>query len=666
MGVFGLSGYIKRKNPSAISTEIPENVYSVAIDFNADIYGAYNEITSNEVTKNLPYDTFMDLFFNTILKRILHYVTLFQPTHVLIIAVDGLPPAAKIQQQRNRRLKPKSENVNQFDTRSITPGTKFMFELDIRIRKYLSDHKDFLPADILYSSHKTAGEGEHKIMKYYRNDDAFKKIESTEGANILVSNDGDLIFLSILSPLENIYIYKKDESNVESLLSITHLKNVMNIDNEKLSDLILLATLLHNDFLPSEPSFFNIQEISTIIEHVNNSERICQNVGGIYVPDYEKLYMSLMKLSETSMERIENFCTSPKINKNAYTINVYEKNMTEDEFRNDWYVYALDYKNQKLKDRLETVLAANFPDREIEMDVTEDLIQEMAAEYLKGMIWNVRYYQTDEVNQMWTYPYSGYAPLLVDIAEAALRCNFDFHVVKIKTRFTILEQLAATMPFSMVNEIDSELKPLFSSESILLPERYEKWKSIRDGKVKNEKYSYTHPELLPPIDMPLCIMAVNNLNLKKSTLKAFDEEIPIPINTTGRKQSTYLNYLNQFSNRFLNTIKGKDSWISDQNLLRARKKEKINVNFNRKPKPKNAKIVDRRSTISKGTFRVDSTSKVDYNRKANPELKGRFNTNRRRTELDIGNNKVKTKTIYNKERFTETKEDPMKFMMLSE
>jgi 5'-3' exoribonuclease 1 len=92
-------------------------------------------------------------YHNTIQQH-LHYrlYKLVQPRHVLYLAVDGVAPRAKMNQQRSRRFRSAKEaevtaseiiargGVNleshkRFDSNCITPGTDFMLKLSIAMQK---------------------------------------------------------------------------------------------------------------------------------------------------------------------------------------------------------------------------------------------------------------------------------------------------------------------------------------------------------------------------------------------------------------------------------------------------------------------------------------------------------------------------------------------------
>lgn len=65
-------------------------------------------------------------------------VSLVQPKRLLYIAIDGVAPRAKMNQQRQRRFraaKGRAERGGEgFDSNSITPGTEFMARVDEHLR----------------------------------------------------------------------------------------------------------------------------------------------------------------------------------------------------------------------------------------------------------------------------------------------------------------------------------------------------------------------------------------------------------------------------------------------------------------------------------------------------------------------------------------------------
>jgi len=163
--------------------------------------------------------------FEAIGQYVERLVNVIRPRHVLYMAIDGVAPRAKMNQQRSRRFKtaremaehakikqrvedelrdrggvvPQSDSTG-FDSNVITPGTTFMN----RLAQYLSDFvmqkqnssASWRSMQVILSVADTPGEGEHKIIDYIR------KARQTPGYNpnvrhVLHGLDADLIMLGL-------------------------------------------------------------------------------------------------------------------------------------------------------------------------------------------------------------------------------------------------------------------------------------------------------------------------------------------------------------------------------------------------------------------------------------------------------------------------------------
>ena len=137
----------------------------------------------------------------------MEYIKEISPTKLVYIAFDGVAPIAKLEQQRQRRYKSwyknkiieniykSKEHTPNWDTSQITPGTKFMNELNIKLKLFFENEaiKQQLNVDeIIVSTSLEHGEGEHKIFHYIRNlqyDENYK--------HVIYGLDADLIILSL-------------------------------------------------------------------------------------------------------------------------------------------------------------------------------------------------------------------------------------------------------------------------------------------------------------------------------------------------------------------------------------------------------------------------------------------------------------------------------------
>lgn len=117
----------------------------------------------------------------TDLDRIITQIV--KPKVSVYMAIDGVAPRAKLNQQRSRRFRsakdtaeatkdlPQNEK-NVFDSNCITPGTEFLAKVSEHIqyfiRKKLKEDPLWHGLTVIFSGHDIPGEGEHKIMQHIR------------------------------------------------------------------------------------------------------------------------------------------------------------------------------------------------------------------------------------------------------------------------------------------------------------------------------------------------------------------------------------------------------------------------------------------------------------------------------------------------------------------
>lgn len=201
------------------------------VDLNSIVHPmmCFPEVNSRNYTRGFA-------FIGAYLDRL---ILTFVPNKLIYIAVDGVAPAAKMIQQRTRRYRKASEliakkkihnHINEllrskdaskfdidedlyFDSNCISPGTDFMRELDGYMNEYicLTQQKlqeKGLRVSIIYSGHKIAGEGEHKILDFVK---ANRHIEVFyNSTHVLFSPDADLILLLLASHVKNILLVRED------------------------------------------------------------------------------------------------------------------------------------------------------------------------------------------------------------------------------------------------------------------------------------------------------------------------------------------------------------------------------------------------------------------------------------------------------------------------
>ena len=224
------------------------------LDANSIIYDVIHEI-SKDISSGVANDIYAGVY-----SKIIAIIDKIKPT-LTYVAFDGVVPLAKMRQQKQRRYKSyitkKILKTNNWNTNAITPGTKFMNELD----DYLSSR---FKEKIIFSGSKESGEGEQKIFEYIRT-------HKNDNVTIVYGLDADLIMLSLLhlSFTQNIYLYRETrhftymkgiDPNTDYLFSMDEMGNQINETlngtniTKSIEDYCFLCFLCGNDFLPHFPS----------------------------------------------------------------------------------------------------------------------------------------------------------------------------------------------------------------------------------------------------------------------------------------------------------------------------------------------------------------------------------------------------------------------------
>ncbi|KAF9582422.1 5'-3' exoribonuclease 2 [Lunasporangiospora selenospora] len=174
-----------------------------------------------------PPPTSEDEMFVAIFAYIERIVNMVRPRKMLYMAVDGVAPRAKMNQQRSRRfrtaqeakakaaseeaaweeltpeMKAKRPNVDsqqRFDSNCITPGTPFMINLGKVLRywvaKKLNEDPGWKNLKVILSDGSVPGEGEHKMMNFIRSQRASKH-HNPNTSHVIYGLDADLIMLAL-------------------------------------------------------------------------------------------------------------------------------------------------------------------------------------------------------------------------------------------------------------------------------------------------------------------------------------------------------------------------------------------------------------------------------------------------------------------------------------
>lgn len=180
-------------------------------------------------------EMFLDVFKYT--DRVL---MMARPRKVLVIAVDGVAPRAKMNQQRARRFRAAQDakiqdeerarqiadaeargevieesikGKKKWDSNAITPGTPFMDGLAAALRYWvaykLASDPGWKDLQVIISDATVPGEGEHKLMSFIRSQ-RLDPLHDPNTKHCIYGLDADLIFLGLATHEPHFRVLRED------------------------------------------------------------------------------------------------------------------------------------------------------------------------------------------------------------------------------------------------------------------------------------------------------------------------------------------------------------------------------------------------------------------------------------------------------------------------
>lgn len=346
MGVPKFFRWLSERYP-AISQLISENRIPEFDCLYLDMNGIIHNCTHKD-SDSPQFRMTEDKMFIAIFNYIEHLFGKIKPKKLFFMAIDGVAPRAKMNQQRARRFRtaldaerardkalkegvelPKEEP---FDSNCITPGTEFMARLTEQLKYFISkkvtEDVEWQGVEVVLSGHEVPGEGEHKIMEYIRQ----AKAQPGYDANVrhcLYGLDADLIMLGLLSHDPHFCLLREEvtfgrqtkkskelEHQNFYLLHLCIVREYLELEFQELKtsgtlgfkydmeriidDFILMAFFVGNDFLPNLPNL-HINEGALALMFQKYKE-VLPRIGG-YINEYgvinvERLAVLLDELSD--------------------------------------------------------------------------------------------------------------------------------------------------------------------------------------------------------------------------------------------------------------------------------------------------------------------------------------------------------------------------------
>lgn len=431
------------------------------LDFNGIIHQCSHKVIYN--------DNFTEQdIFDEIKKYLYELVDKFSPK-IIYAAVDGVAPLSKIKQQRQRRFKAAyyqqnknkilrkyNEKIIDWNSNCITPGTKFMDNLN----KFL---KTIDINNLIISDSSEEGEGEHKMFNYIKQN---KWID-----NIIIHGlDADLIFLSLISNIPNINIYR-DNNDDETYLNIDILKKAIitdlsmeinnTIDESRLiKDYVMICFLLGNDFLPRINSLDIISNngLALVESHyttVFNEEKnyMINDNNTINYKFFTKFIQEISKDEQKNINKANNKYIDKRFyNKN--NLDGKELEVTKFDFYPLFHKTYINYSN--IFDWKIEYYNHYFPNINNKNIIIE--------QYLIGIQWILNYYINGKSPNNWYYPFLN-SPILEDINIYLKKMkSWPRYVDSCNIKITSTIQLMLVLPKSSHYLLPERVKNVFHSE----------------------------------------------------------------------------------------------------------------------------------------------------------------------------------------------------------
>ena len=389
-----------------------------------------------------PHLSIHEVIITHVIKKIEEYIQITCPSNLIMISLDGTPPVAKLEQQRQRRYKSwytakvinEMENKidspdTQFNTIEITTGTSFMKKLNESLISHFSDPTQYNVNKIVVSTSDDAGEGESKIYERIRSDPDVKR----DSTCLVYGLDADLIMLSLnnLAHCPKIYLFRETPEFIKSIDSslepnenyvldipalskniALYMSNGKGSNINRTSDYIFICFLLGNDFLPHFPAV-NIRTDG--IGKILNAYR--SSIGGTsecIIKDNKIVWKNVRKMLTLLANREEEYIITESSKRTKYEYRHYPTNTPEERFAKFNATPTYERGCEKYIEPTKPYWKDRYYDALFDIEIDDVRAKQISTNYLEGLEWTFKYYTTGCPDWTWFYKYH-YPPLLSDL-----------------------------------------------------------------------------------------------------------------------------------------------------------------------------------------------------------------------------------------------------------
>ncbi|KAI1301335.1 5'-3' exoribonuclease 4 [Halotydeus destructor] len=563
MGVPAFFRWLSKKYPAIL---LPEDGSSQGQDklvfdnLYLDMNGIIHPCTHPEHQRPPQNENEMFLAIFDYIERILKVV---KPTKLLYMAIDGVAPRAKMNQQRSRRFRA-SQEANQkeleiqrvkdylankgvvieqdykqsFDSNVITPGTTFMENLSTALRSWIQsklspnyrDRDSIWPKDlvVILSDASVPGEGEHKIMDYIRRQRASAGYDPNL-SHVLCGADADLIMLGLATHELKFTILREEfipnqPPQCEVCNQLGHAMKdcegtVAESDEETVkatqTGFLFIRINVLREYLERESGGIELERF------IDDFVFLCFFVGNDFLP-----HLPSLEIQDGAIDRLLEIYKDI-VRKHGYLTQngVVELEMAQLLLKELGKQENIVFQQRKSK-------SARFHEKKpspYESSGEEDLVElgddgwkeryyynkfdcamhtsissKVAEEYVLGLCWVLRYYYQGCPDWQWFYPfhYAPFASDFVNIADKDIKFKYD------TKPFKPLEQLMSVFPAASGENLPPSWRKLMTELDSPIVDFYP---SAFKVDLNGKKAAWMGVALLPFIDESRLADALTNV-----------------------------------------------------------------------------------------------------------------------------------------------------------